>query len=78
MQILNIDNNQIKDMELIEKRFKHLFDVNEKSKGGSFYIQSKVSLNIRNYKIVNLFLFSLLYFLFDKTKTKQKKICSFE
>lgn len=43
MQILNVENNQLKDIELIEKRFKHLFDVNDKAKGGSFYIQSKVS-----------------------------------
>uniref|UniRef100_A0AC34QWK8 Mitochondrial import inner membrane translocase subunit TIM16 n=1 Tax=Panagrolaimus sp. JU765 TaxID=591449 RepID=A0AC34QWK8_9BILA len=28
--------------EEVEKRFKHLFEVNEKSKGGSFYLQSKV------------------------------------
>nr|XP_027204515.1 probable nudix hydrolase C6G9.05 [Dermatophagoides pteronyssinus] len=44
MQILNVENNQLKDIELIEKRFKHLFDVNDKAKGGSFYIQSKTCI----------------------------------
>ncbi|OTF78577.1 DnaJ domain and NUDIX domain hydrolase-like protein, partial [Euroglyphus maynei] len=46
MQILNIDNNQIKDMELIEKRFKHLFDVNEKS--STLLIREKSFENINN------------------------------
>ena len=27
---------------LFQKKFEHLFQVNDKSKGGSFYIQSKV------------------------------------
>ncbi|KAH9373819.1 hypothetical protein HPB48_007459 [Haemaphysalis longicornis] len=39
MQILNIDRL---DPELLEKNYKHLFEVNDKSKGGSFYLQSKV------------------------------------
>uniref|UniRef100_A0A131YRJ4 Mitochondrial import inner membrane translocase subunit TIM16 n=2 Tax=Rhipicephalus TaxID=426455 RepID=A0A131YRJ4_RHIAP len=39
MQILNVDKI---DPELVEKNYKHLFEVNDKSKGGSFYIQSKV------------------------------------
>ncbi|KAK8769819.1 hypothetical protein V5799_013717 [Amblyomma americanum] len=39
MQILNV--NKI-DSELMEKNYKHLFEVNDKSKGGSFYLQSKV------------------------------------
>ncbi|XP_022099584.1 mitochondrial import inner membrane translocase subunit tim16-B-like [Acanthaster planci] len=30
------------DPELINKNFDHLFKVNDKSKGGSFYLQSKV------------------------------------
>lgn len=30
------------DPQLIEKNYTHLFNVNEKSKGGSFYLQSKV------------------------------------
>ncbi|KAH7638210.1 mitochondrial import inner membrane translocase subunit tim16 [Dermatophagoides farinae] len=42
MQILNIESNQLNDLEFIEKRFKHLFEVNDKAKGGSFYLQSKV------------------------------------
>ncbi|KAF7488696.1 Mitochondrial import inner membrane translocase subunit Tim16 [Sarcoptes scabiei] len=42
MQILNIENHQLKDPELIEKQYKHLFEVNDKTKGGSFYLQSKI------------------------------------
>uniref|UniRef100_A0A6B2EE58 Putative mitochondrial import inner membrane translocase subunit tim16 n=1 Tax=Phlebotomus kandelakii TaxID=1109342 RepID=A0A6B2EE58_9DIPT len=37
--ILNMDKL---DKEVLEKQYKHLFEVNEKVKGGSFYIQSKV------------------------------------
>lgn len=48
MQILNIENHQLKDPELIEKQYKHLFEVNDKTKGGSFYLQSKVSNKIRS------------------------------
>ena len=36
-QILNIEN--LKDVESINKSYEHLFTVNEKAKGGSFYIQ---------------------------------------
>ncbi|XP_016952217.1 mitochondrial import inner membrane translocase subunit Tim16 [Drosophila biarmipes] len=39
-QILNIDDP--KNVEAILKNYEHLFQVNERSKGGSFYIQSKV------------------------------------
>ena len=39
-QILNVDNVS---KEEVEKQYQHLFDVNDKSKGGSFYIQSKVT-----------------------------------
>uniref|UniRef100_A0A0K8TSW1 Putative mitochondria associated granulocyte macrophage csf signaling molecule n=1 Tax=Tabanus bromius TaxID=304241 RepID=A0A0K8TSW1_TABBR len=38
-QILNV--SQLEPEE-IQKKFEHLFNVNEKSKGGSFYLQSKV------------------------------------
>lgn len=38
-QILNLDKL---DPEEITKRYEHLFAVNDKAKGGSFYIQSKV------------------------------------
>lgn len=34
--------NRKLDPEEVERKFKHLFDVNDKSKGGSFYLQSKV------------------------------------
>ncbi|KAK3099329.1 hypothetical protein FSP39_020442 [Pinctada imbricata] len=39
-QILNL--NEISDVEALQKNYNHLFEVNEKSKGGSLYIQSKV------------------------------------
>uniref|UniRef100_A0A0A9ZGU4 Mitochondrial import inner membrane translocase subunit Tim16 n=1 Tax=Lygus hesperus TaxID=30085 RepID=A0A0A9ZGU4_LYGHE len=38
-QILNVD---ALDPEEIKKKYEHLFNINDKSKGGSFYIQSKV------------------------------------
>ncbi|CAH3131396.1 unnamed protein product, partial [Porites lobata] len=38
-QILNV---QDLDPEVIQKNFDHLFKVNEKKAGGSFYLQSKV------------------------------------
>ncbi|XP_029654169.1 mitochondrial import inner membrane translocase subunit Tim16 [Octopus sinensis] len=38
--ILNVTD--LDDPEKVNKSFKHLFDVNDKQKGGSFYIQSKV------------------------------------
>ncbi|XP_070552556.1 mitochondrial import inner membrane translocase subunit tim16-like [Ptychodera flava] len=39
-QVLNISPEL--DPEQVQKNYDHLFGVNEKSKGGSFYIQSKV------------------------------------
>lgn len=38
-QILNIEEMK---PEEIQKKFEHLFAMNEKAKGGSFYLQSKV------------------------------------
>jgi mitochondrial import inner membrane translocase subunit TIM16 len=38
-QILNVDKL---DPEEAQKRYEHLFATNDKSKGGSFYLQSKV------------------------------------
>lgn len=38
-QILNIDKL---DPNEVQKQYDHLFSVNDKSKGGSFYLQSKV------------------------------------
>lgn len=40
IQILNVKKELNK--EEVEKNFNHLFKVNQKEKGGSFYIQSKV------------------------------------
>ncbi|XP_076468353.1 mitochondrial import inner membrane translocase subunit tim16-like [Babylonia areolata] len=39
-QILNLKT--VEDLEGLQKNYEHLFNVNEKAKGGSFYIQSKV------------------------------------
>lgn len=39
MQILNV--NKLEPEE-VNKSYEHLFSVNDKSKGGSFYLQSKV------------------------------------
>ncbi|KAF9808305.1 hypothetical protein SFRURICE_008358 [Spodoptera frugiperda] len=39
MQILNVDKL---DKEKIGKNYEHLFQANEKAKGGSFYLQSKI------------------------------------
>lgn len=39
LQILNIDKL---DKDSINNNYEHLFNANDKSKGGSFYIQSKV------------------------------------
>lgn len=38
-QILNVSNL---DPEEVQKQYEHLFNVNDKAKGGSFYLQSKV------------------------------------
>lgn len=39
MEILNVD--QLDPVE-VNKKYEHLFNINDKSKGGSFYLQSKV------------------------------------
>ncbi|XP_074650973.1 mitochondrial import inner membrane translocase subunit tim16-like [Tubulanus polymorphus] len=39
-KILHIDD--IQDAEELQKKYEHLFNVNEKKNGGSLYIQSKV------------------------------------
>lgn len=39
-QILNIQDDT--DAETLQKTYDHLFEVNDKSKGGSLYLQSKV------------------------------------
>jgi import inner membrane translocase subunit TIM16 len=38
-EILNVDKM---DPESVQKNYDHLFNVNDKAKGGSFYLQSKV------------------------------------
>ncbi|CAD5123163.1 DgyrCDS11533 [Dimorphilus gyrociliatus] len=40
LQVLNVKD--IKDVEGINKNYKHLFDINSKTRGGSLYLQSKV------------------------------------
>lgn len=39
-EILNV--SKLDDPQQIQKNYEHLFQVNDKSKGGSFYLQSKV------------------------------------
>ena len=41
-KILNIEESNQFDLDKINSRFKYLFDVNDKEKGGSFYLQSKI------------------------------------
>ena len=41
-QILNITDADMNDLEKIKKQYEHLFNLNDKSKGGSFYLQSKI------------------------------------
>lgn len=40
LQILNIKS--VDDLEGLQKNYEHLFKINDKSSGGSFYLQSKV------------------------------------
>ena len=40
-QVLNVSD--INNEEALMKNYNHLFEVNDKSKGGSIYLQSKVS-----------------------------------
>ncbi|CAF1657247.1 unnamed protein product [Adineta ricciae] len=41
-QILNIADTDLTDAEKIQKHYEHLFSLNDKTKGGSFYLQSKI------------------------------------
>ncbi|CAG8517712.1 10349_t:CDS:2 [Paraglomus occultum] len=41
-QILNIKKEAMEDMAQVAKNYEHLFKVNDKSTGGSFYLQCKV------------------------------------
>ena len=40
-QILNIEKGTL-NLDTIEKTYKKLYDINDPSKGGSFYLQSKI------------------------------------
>jgi mitochondrial import inner membrane translocase subunit TIM16 len=41
-QILGLKDPGRPDSDELQKRYDHLFNVNDRSKGGSFYLQSKV------------------------------------
>ncbi|CAF1144416.1 unnamed protein product [Adineta steineri] len=41
-QILNINDTDLDDPEKVQKNYEHLFNLNDKTKGGSFYLQSKI------------------------------------
>jgi hypothetical protein len=56
-QILNIDN--LNNAEEIAKKYGHLFAVNEKQKGGSFYLQSKVNSATSHCNLNNISCFLL-------------------
>uniref|UniRef100_T1J0J8 Nudix hydrolase domain-containing protein n=1 Tax=Strigamia maritima TaxID=126957 RepID=T1J0J8_STRMM len=46
-QILNVDENI--NEEEIKRKYDHLFAVNDKSKGGSFYLQSKITTPLARF-----------------------------
>ena len=46
LQVLNLKS--VDDLEGLKKNYEHLFAVNEKAKGGSFYVQSKVGASLRD------------------------------
>ncbi len=41
-QILNLTDADLNDSEKLQKTYEHLFNLNDKTKGGSFYLQSKI------------------------------------
>lgn len=41
-KILNIEDEKDMNINKINDRFKYLFDINDREKGGSFYLQSKI------------------------------------
>jgi import inner membrane translocase subunit TIM16 len=41
-QILNLTDDDLNDSEKLQKHYEHLFNLNDKTKGGSFYLQSKI------------------------------------
>lgn len=41
-KILNIEESSNIDLDKVQQRYQYLFDVNDQSKGGSFYLQSKI------------------------------------
>ncbi|CAF1468538.1 unnamed protein product [Adineta steineri] len=41
-QILNINDTDLHDPEKLQTNYEHLFNLNDKTKGGSFYLQSKI------------------------------------
>lgn len=47
-QILNL--SKIDNTKEIEESFKRLFELNDKTKGGSFYLQSKVNYELKDLK----------------------------
>mmetsp|Transcript_19226 Transcript_19226/g.24948 ORF Transcript_19226/g.24948 Transcript_19226/m.24948 type:complete len:130 (-) Transcript_19226:80-469(-) len=41
-EVLNLTTTEAKDLSLVEKNFRRIFEANDPKKGGSFYLQSKV------------------------------------
>ena len=50
-QILNVDEL---NEETLKKNFEYLFSINDKAKGGSFYLQSKVSTYFKCFNICRM------------------------
>jgi hypothetical protein len=57
-QILNVKENV--NVEELTKNYQHLFEVNDKAKGGSLYLQSKVSSDV-NKILQNIMIISRGY-----------------
>lgn len=41
-KILNVEDEKQLDKDKVNEKFQYLFDINDKEKGGSFYLQSKI------------------------------------
>lgn len=49
LKILNITKDELTE-EILKKQFEHLFDINSKEKGNSFYLQSKIYFALETLK----------------------------
>lgn len=49
-KILDVDGGSLPTAEKLQSKYNHLFEVNSKDKGGSFYLQSKVYRSMERIK----------------------------